>query len=277
MTTTDAVTSRTTRAPIAWKRAPLDRTGIAQMAAAWLVATGVLTLVGLAIVRWWEGSALGDADADLSRWLEDHRTERLTAISERMSMSSDTLTKVILGVVLIPVFLWLFRRWHEYAVIFGGLVLEVCVYGVSARLVGRDRPPVEQLDGSPTGISFPSGHIAAATVFYGGLAVIVFMQTRRRGPRAIAAVVAVAMPLAVTWGRLYLGMHYLSDAVAGILLGVFVLAVTRHAVPRTLPPDESPELHDAGRAHPPGFLADARDDDDVPVAGLHPVDDRGAR
>lgn len=231
---------------IAWRTSPIDRHGLLVMIMVFVGATGVLTLLGLAIVQWWDGSAAGEADADINRWMEDGRTPRLTTIAEYVSQSSDTITKILLGVALIPVMLWLFRRWHEYAIIVGGLILEVCVFGLSSSLVGRDRPPVEQLDGAPTD-SFPSGHIAAATVFYGGIALIIFMRTRRPGPRAAAAVVGIGMPLAIAWARMYLGMHYLTDAIAGMALGVLVLSVMHGVVVRTLPPEESPETHDLVR------------------------------
>jgi len=229
--------------PVRWRESPIDRQGWITMTVTFVVATTVSTVIGLALVRWWDSGGAGKADADLNRWLEAHRTDGWTTFWEYVSQSSDTLTKIVFGVVLIPVFLWLFRRWHEYALVVGGLVLEVCVFGLSSTLVGRDRPPVEQLDGAPTD-SFPSGHIAAATVFYGGLAVVIFMQTRRRGPRAVATTIGVVMPVAIATARLYLGMHYLTDAIAGVTLGVVVLAVMWHVVHRTLPAGESPALHD---------------------------------
>jgi undecaprenyl-diphosphatase len=228
---------------IDWRTSPIDRSGLLMMLTTFLTAAAVLTITGLAIVEWWDGSTIGENDADLIRWFEDERTESLTPTAETVSLASDTLTKVILGVALIPVCLWLFRRWHEYALIVGGLVVEVSAFGLSSQIVGRDRPPVEQLDGAPTN-SFPSGHIAAATVFYGGLALVIFMRTRRRGPRVIAVLIAIVMPIGMVLSRLYLGMHYLSDAVAGLALGVVVLAVMWRVVHRTLPREESPAFHD---------------------------------
>lgn len=229
--------------PVDWRTSPIDRRGWLMIVATFVSATTVLTVVGIAIVTWWEGSAAGERDADLNRWLEDQRTGTLTTIAENVSLASDTPTKIILGVVLIPVFLWLFRRWHEYALIVGALLVEVSVFGLSSELVGRERPPVEQLDGAPTN-SFPSGHIAAATVFYVGLAVVIFMRTRRPGPRIVGAAIAVVMPVGMVASRLYLGMHYLTDAVAGLALGGIVLAVMWRVVHRTLPAEESPAFHD---------------------------------
>lgn len=234
---------RDRRSDIDWRTSPIDRTGWSMMLATFAVATAVLTVTGLAVVHWWDGSAAGERDADLIRWIEDRRTSSLTRAAELVSLASDTLTKVIIGVALIPVCLWLFRRWHEYALIVGGLVVEVCAFGLSSQLVGRERPPVEQLDGAPTN-SFPSGHIAAATVFYVGLALVIFMRTRRPGPRLVAVLIAVVMPIGMVVSRLYLGMHYLSDAVAGMILGGVVLAVMWRVVHRTLPLEESPAFHD---------------------------------
>lgn len=228
---------------IRWRSSPIDRHGFALAVLTFAAGTGILVLLGFLVVQAWDGSRWGEYDADLNRWLEDGRTEGMTTVAEYVSQSSDTLTKILLGVVLLPVMLWLFRRWHEWTLLFGGLFLEVCVFGLSSSIVGRDRPPVEQLDGAPTD-SFPSGHIAAATVFYVGLAVVIFMRTERRGPRAIALAIGVLMPIGVAWARLYLGMHYLTDAIAGMVLGLVVLAVMYRIVRRTLPADESPRAHD---------------------------------
>lgn len=232
---------------IMWKSSPIDRRGFGIAVITFLVATACSIGIGFAIVEWWDGSSFGEWEADINRRLEAGRTSGMTTIAEYVSQSSDTLTKILLGVTLLPVMLWLFRRWHEWTLVFGGLILEVCIFGLSSMIVGRERPPVEQLDGAPTD-SFPSGHIAAATVFYTGLAVVIFMRTERRGPRIVAAVIGIGMPLGVAWARMYLGMHYLTDAIAGVIIGVIVLAVMYRIVHRTLPERESPAAHDRAAA-----------------------------
>jgi undecaprenyl-diphosphatase len=216
-----------------WKVAPFDKPGIAAIVATYVAMTGVLTLIGLAIVEWGDASRFGDADADVNRWLERRRTDRWTELADFGSRLSDTLTKVLLGVALLPVCLWLFRRWHDWTLMFAGLVLEVSVFGTTAMIVGRDRPPVEQLDGAPTD-SFPSGHVAASIVFYVGLAMVIFWQTRNAAARTIAVVIAVTAPSVVAVSRLYQGMHYPSDALAGALLAFVSLAVVRWALMRTI-------------------------------------------
>ena len=75
-----------------------------------------------------------------------------------------------------------------------------------------DLPP---LIGTPTGLSFPSAH--ASTGFAGG--------TGLQPPRACRRFRSTAWPRALAYSRLYLGVHYPSDILAGALLGTAIAAV----------------------------------------------------
>ena len=86
-------------------------------------------------------------------------------------------------------------------------------------------PDVERLLESTINSSYPSGHVAAATV-YAAVAVIVFRHTSNRLARTMAVLVVTAIVLSVAWARLYQGMHFLSDVVAGIVLGATSLFIT---------------------------------------------------
>jgi membrane-associated phospholipid phosphatase len=235
------------RQTIAWRVAPLDATGFAGLVVAYLTASAVLVVVGLAIVEWWETSRFGHWDADVIRWFEEQRTETLTTLAGIGSGFSDTHTVVGLGILAVPIFLVVFRRWHDHVLLFGGVALESAVFISVSTLVGRDRPPVEQLDGAPTN-SFPSGHIAAATILYFGFALVVFLQTRRTHLRVIAASFAFTVVGCVIVSRWYLGMHYVTDAIAGVLLGLFALWVLHWAVHRTLGGDSLPDGADLSPA-----------------------------
>lgn len=191
---------------------------------AFVAMTLVWTLAGLAVVEWFEPSRLGRAEADLSRWLADNRTDTMDTVADLLSVPSDTPVKIALMVLLAVAFPLVFRRWHDWAFLLGALVLEVCVYGLSSFLVSRPRPPVERLTEAPTE-SFPSGHMAAAVTFYVGLVLIVHWHTADARVRAAAWAFGVLIPAGMLVSRLYLGMHYLSDMIGGILLGLTALAV----------------------------------------------------
>ena len=84
---------------------------------------------------------------------------------------------------------------------------------VFKELFDRARPPVSGIDAVgviPASASFPSGH--AATAFAAAVAVGAFYPRLRRPLLGLAAVVALS--------RVYLGVHYASDVLAGTALGV---------------------------------------------------------
>jgi membrane-associated phospholipid phosphatase len=73
--------------------------------------------------------------------------------------------------------------------------------------------------------SFPSGHSAMSTVFFGGLVAVVFRLRRRRSDRIAALVVGIVCVAGVSASRIYLGAHWATDTVAGVLLGLFWVTV----------------------------------------------------
>jgi undecaprenyl-diphosphatase len=84
-------------------------------------------------------------------------------------------------------------------------------------LVDRDRPSVLRLTGA-SGPSFPSGHSAAAAACWAAMALVVTRASGRRA-RAFAAAVAAFVAAAVATSRALLGVHWLTDVVAGVALG----------------------------------------------------------
>ena len=93
------------------------------------------------------------------------------------------------------------RRWWQLAAFAAAVVVSEVLIGLLKGIYDRARPPGSLV--VTTGTSFPSGHAVAAAV------------------TVVAAVIALAPP-----GRRRLGAHWLSDAVAGILLGTACAVVT---------------------------------------------------
>lgn len=95
-------------------------------------------------------------------------------------------------------------------------------------LVGRLRPAVDVPVASAPGNSFPSGHVLGATVAYGAL-LLIFLPVASRRLRALAIWAYVAILVLVGFTRVALGVHYVSDVLAGWLLGLAWLGVTAYA------------------------------------------------
>ena len=122
-------------------------------------------------------------------------------------------------------------------------------------LVSRPRPPVEHLQ-AVTGSSFPSGHATQASAFWFSLVLALSAAGVAPLVTRVAAGLALALVLAVALSRIYLGVHYPGDVLAGVLLGtgwaVFVARCMREAPVGELKPSRT---LGAGRSRHPQVSA----------------------
>jgi undecaprenyl-diphosphatase len=96
---------------------------------------------------------------------------------------------------------------------------------LSKALVGRDRPDFLEPVTTASGKSFPSGHAMGATAVYGALLVVFAPRMSPRG-RAVAVAGYFVLVVSVCFTRLALGVHYITDVVAGFVLGCAWLALS---------------------------------------------------
>jgi membrane-associated phospholipid phosphatase len=104
----------------------------------------------------------------------------------------------------------------------GGAVVST----VTKLLVDRPRPEVDHPVAEAFGASFPSGHAMGSTVVY-GVVLLAFLPLVRPDRRRAATAVTAAVVLVVAASRVLLGVHFLTDVVAGIVLGAaWLIAAT---------------------------------------------------
>ena len=130
------------------------------------------------------------------------------------------------------------RRWWQLAAFTAAVVMSEVLIGLLKGIYDRPRPPGSLV--VTTGTSFPSGHAVAASVTVIAAVIALVPPGRRRAWWVLAA---MAFSILMGLSRAYLGAHWLSDAVAGILLGTACAVVTalivgqiqRHAEGRQRP------------------------------------------
>ena len=203
---------------------------VALWAVAFVVLTALLVGLGLLLTRVLLPAGLDGFDASESRWFVLERTPTLNTVTR---IGSDLgSTGVILGVAaLVVVVLAIGKHWRPIGFLVCTMTLEFAVFLTTAFLVARQRPPVPRLDVSPPTSSYPSGHTATALALYAGLALVVWSLVRLTLVRALAWLLAIALPIFVAVSRLYRGMHFLTDVSASVLLAcgalLCALLVTR--------------------------------------------------
>ena len=138
---------------------------------------------------------------------------------------------VIMSALAVAVAAWLLWRGlrAEAALVAGTMTFGPALGQLMKFIAGRERPPVEFARiVSPTDLSFPSGHSLAAFLFFGTLVFLLFTvdETLSLKAKALVSVACVALALAISMSRVYLGVHYLGDVVGGWLLGAAVMTIT---------------------------------------------------
>lgn len=216
---------------IAWLQARLSPTGYQGLR----LTLGVLMMVGGA---WLFGGVAQDVvagdpltyiDVVLAQWLQDHAAEPLTAFSLAVSRAHDWVPVLIATVLLCGFFAW--RRQREWLLVTlltvpGGMLLN---WGIKLAFQ-RPRPTVSAYVQALQSWSFPSGHTAAATLFWGLAAVYLVSVARNWTQRVTVVWLALGCIVLVAFSRVYLGVHYLSDVLAAMGVGGFWLALCTTAV-----------------------------------------------
>lgn len=210
----------------------------------WLIVPAVcliasMVALGLLLTNVLPATALGRWDAEVPRRLVEYRQQQGISESKLITTLSETMTIVILTAVAATVFRWKFGRWRESLVVIYAVVGETAIFVATTFFIDRPRPRVPHLDEAPPTSSFPSGHTAAAVCFYGSIAAIIVWHSRHRWISVVAVVVFAAVPMLIAVSRVYRGMHYPTDVLAGALLGAIWLTVVIYYV-RTHDTDRRP-------------------------------------
>jgi membrane-associated phospholipid phosphatase len=193
-----------------------------------IIVVGVL--VGMLLAKVLSHTGLGRADADADRWFARNRTPGWNTITLWAAEAGGTPVVAGLAVLSVAVTAFVWRRWREPAMVGAAVLGEVLMFLAITTLVHRPRPPVSHLDAAPPTSSFPSGHTAAAVVLYGAWAVLANERARSALVRGLLIALAVIAPIAVGLARLYRGMHFPTDVIAGALLGLVWLPLVARAV-----------------------------------------------
>jgi membrane-associated phospholipid phosphatase len=205
---------------------------------------GLISLIGLVLTHVLNTGPFHRADLSADVWFADHRTKLWNQITRVGTDLARTETVIIATAVLALVLrLWL-KRWHESVVLVITIAGELLIFLTVTVVVPQRRPPVIRLDPAPPTSSYPSGHTAASVALYGCLAVILVWVYGRQPLARFAAGLLWCVPVFVGFSRVYRGMHYPSDVLAGALLsGLWLSLVVRTLLPwghRTHPGRRNP-------------------------------------
>lgn len=158
-------------------------------------------------------------DLQVSVYLHTHGSPVFTAFLIAITQLHSTLGILALSAI-VAFFLW--RNGERYWVMSlllamgGGMLINV----VLKTIFSRARPTWDDPLLTLASHSFPSGHTAGATLFYGCLAAYMVWRMKKPFARALAVFACATMVAVVGFSRIYLGVHYLSDVLAAMSMSI---------------------------------------------------------
>jgi undecaprenyl-diphosphatase len=191
--------------------------------AAYAVAFAVSLIVFARIAEdYLTGDPIVDWDIHFAVWLHDHTTSGLVTAFKLVTLAGNA---VVLSALVLAVGAVLWRRGAANDATF----LAAAFFGAEVVNAGlklafhRPRPELAFLHLDT--YSFPSGHSTVATATFGAIAFLVWPRLSTARRRVAVVTTAVCIVGLVAFSRLYLGVHYLSDVLAGLALGASWLSL----------------------------------------------------
>lgn len=206
----------------------------ARTLARWVSVAGLELVGGLLVLTagaWLFGAlaedvAAGDTHVDtrLAEWLHAHASPGWTEFFEAITFLGNV--PVLAAVTLVAaILLWRQRRRTEL------LLLLLAAIGAEILTVGlklgfeRERPFFANPLATETTYSFPSGHASVSLAVYGTLGFIAARHLAHRWAQIGSLIGAAVLVLLIGFSRLYLGVHFLTDVIAGFSIGIAWVAL----------------------------------------------------
>jgi undecaprenyl-diphosphatase len=191
------------------------------------LALGLFALLAYGVLS---HGPLTEVDRQILLFMVAHRADWLTSLAKAVSAIHQTVVVLAATALAAAVLAW--RHHARSAPLLLAVPTGMLANDGLKHLFGRSRPVLEHPLVRLETLSFPSGHAIAGTLFYGALCLIVLAHVRQLSLRMAALAFALSMIALVAASRVYLGVHYLSDVLAGISFGVAWLALAVEALAR---------------------------------------------
>jgi undecaprenyl-diphosphatase len=197
---------------------PTIRQVVARSIVALAGALALALVLGLFLSPFFTHNGPTGVDASVLRWFTGLRTPAWNQVMRRVTWLGSGIVVVPLTIA-VAMALVLGRRTLLAIFVAVAVAGAALVNWIAKSFVNRSRPAVAVRLQHPHASSFPSGHSVQAAATYVAVAVVVASLTRAPTARGVASTVCALLVFAVGISRVYLGVHWATDVIAGWLVG----------------------------------------------------------
>jgi membrane-associated phospholipid phosphatase len=195
---------------------PETTTGLL-LTTALVIVLGAAIAIGALLVMAQHNAFLARYDLTAARWGATNATDTSTRWLRNVSLLGGTPAMIVIAVIAAIVEFARTRIREVFLFLLVVVVGQVLLMNLTKLIVDRPRPHIAQLTGF-SGSSFPSGHSATAAATFAAVAFLVG-RGRSQWIKAIAAGIAFGIAVTVAASRVFLGVHWFTDVLAGLALG----------------------------------------------------------
>lgn len=159
-------------------------------------------------------------DLKIISYIQSLENEYLTVFYKMITIIADTYQSAIITILLVT---FLYFKKHYREALFLAITMTTCGLAMPLlkNIFRRERPNFYRLI-EISGYSFPSGHTTSATTMYLTLAIILLSIMKKLNKYFVFSIAVLGIVI-IGSSRIYLGVHYPTDVMAGICLGISIV------------------------------------------------------
>lgn len=181
----------------------------------------LLLFVALGYMVKFYPEALTGFDSNIQTWVRGDLPVGLTRFLKTITILGNTPVQAIIAIVAV---IWLYLRQYKAEAIFvgaSGLLASILIVSLKY-IYQRQRPSITHLVHA-SGYSFPSGHSLGTFMILGAIAIVLAQRLAKKESKIVVYGITGLLIFLVGLSRIYVGVHYPTDVLAGFTLAFALL------------------------------------------------------
>ena len=164
---------------------------------------------------------ISDFDTSIYNVIMSLKSDFMTFIMKAITRFGDAETLILIAIICL-----IFIKSKKIS---GSIAINLASVGlmnyILKKIIQRPRPPLEFRMVEESSFSFPSGHAMASMAFYGLIIYFINKNMKNNKLKKVICIILSILIFLIGMSRIYLGVHYASDVIAGFAISIVYLVL----------------------------------------------------